>query len=204
MHSHFSRTHQPYAKYGYSIFVAEIASTLNEQLQNEYLLSGAKPMMQTFIVNNLLEDIRLTFFRQIMFAEFGAWMYERVWNGEPLTPDDMEKKYFELNVKYYGPNVTINDEIHAEWSFIPHFYYDFYVYKYATSLALSNMFTEQVLHGGKQELENYLNLLRAGGSDDPAALILKAGQDVNKPDYLVALMKKFETLLDEFQGMKIN
>lgn len=199
MHTHLAKSSQPYTKYDYPIFLAEIASTLNEILLNKHLLKDADPKTRLSIINQQLEDIRTTFFRQTMFAEFEAGLYEHVWGGGVLAPQDLEDRYFTLNQRYYGPKTVIDKPVRAEWSFIPHFYFGFYVYKYATSLAMALYFADQVLNGGPKELENYLNLLRAGNCDHPAELLKKAGLDVSKPDYLLALMKEFERLLDEFE-----
>lgn len=201
MHSLFSSLAQPYPKYEYTIFLAEIASTFNENLISEYLLEGADKSMRAYILNKKLESIRNTFFRQTMFAEFEAMLYDEVWNGNILTPDYIEKEYFKLNRKYYGPNVVIDDEIHFEWSRIPHFFYNFYVYQYATGIACASYFTKEVLQGGDKERNNYLNMLHAGGSDYPVSILKKAGLDVTKPDYILATMKDFEETLNEFEKL---
>lgn len=201
MHTDQAKKAQPFSKYGYPIFLAEIASTLNEILLNRYLLKGADRKTRLSIINHQLEGIRTTFFRQTMFAEFEAGLYEHFWNGGVLSPEDFEDRYLALNQRYYGPETVIDEAVRAEWSFIPHFYYDFYVYKYATSLAMAFYFAGQVLNGGPDELNNFLGLLRAGGSDYPAALLQKAGLDVRRPDYLLALMNEFERLLDEFEEL---
>ncbi len=206
MHTLLASAAQPYDKYRYVTFIAEIASTLNEQLVSEYLLNSGDidDATRAFILNKKLESIRSTFFRQTMFAEFEAMLYNEVWNGTVLTPDFMEERYHELNRKYYGPDVIIDDEIRAEWSRIPHFYYNFYVYQYATGISCALHFANQVTNGGDQERENFLNVLRAGGSDDAVAILKGAGLDVTAPDYLLAIMSDFERTLDEFEALIEN
>lgn len=202
MHSQLAKQAQPITKYGYSIFTAEIASITNETFLAELLLKDADPKTKAFIINNQLEAIRTTFFRQTMFAEFEALMYECVWNGGVLTADFLEEKYLELNRKYYGPNLVLNDEVCAEWSMVPHFYYNFYVYQYATGLACAFYFATQVRDGGQEEVDNFLNVLRQGGSDYPTVILKNAGLDVTKKDYLLSIMREFERLLDEFEASK--
>ncbi len=198
MHSLLSKQENPYTKYVYDILVAEIASICNENLLDRHMLKGADDRMRAYILNQQFEGVRATFFRQAMFAEFEKRIYDLAWEGKVLTADLLEENYYELNVKYYGKTV-IPDIIRSEWSFIPHFYYDFYVYKYATGIACAAYFSEKVVNGGEQEVENYLNLLKAGGSDYPTNLLLASGLDMQKPDYIRALMKKFEGAMDEFE-----
>ncbi|MBU1179471.1 oligoendopeptidase F [Patescibacteria group bacterium] len=201
MHSYLAIQSQPFPTYDYEIFVAEIASTLNEILLSEYMLRGADDTLRAFIINDQLEGVRTTFFRQVMFAEFEAMLYERMWNGEQLSADDLEEAYFAINQRYYGPDIMVNDVIRHEWSLIPHFYYNFYVYQYATGLSCAAFFSEQILSGKPGALESYMGLLHAGGSDYPAVLLKNAGLDVSKPDYLLALMKKFKEWLDAFDAL---
>jgi len=201
MHSYLAMNAQPFPRYDYTIFIAEIASTLNENLLSEYLLRDANDTLRSYIINNQLESVRTTFFRQVMFAEFEAMLYERTWNGEQLSADDLEEAYFKLNQRYYGPDTMINEVIRHEWSFIPHFFYNFYVYQYATGLSCATFFSEKILSGEPNALEAYMKLLRAGGSDYPAILLKNAGLDVSKSDYLLALMKKFEEWLDAFDAL---
>jgi len=204
MHSLLARSAQPFPKYRYMIFLAEIASTLNEIILGEHLLKDADRKLRAFIVNGQLESIRTTFFRQTMFARFETWLYRRLWDGNSFSAGDMEEEYFRLNQLYYGPDVELNPAIKSEWAFIPHFYFNFYVFQYATGIACASYFADRVLSGEPEELENYLNLLRAGGSDYPIVLLKNAGLDIGKPDYLEALMKRFEKLLDEFEEMDLK
>ncbi len=199
MHSYLSTQNQPYSNYNYSIFLAEIASTFNEQLLEKYLLEKGDKKTKLSIVNKQLENIRQTFFRQTMFAEFEKNLYDHVQDGGMLTADFLEKEYYKINKKYYGKDVELDESISSEWSRIPHFFYNFYVYKYATGIAMSSYFFDSVLNGGKKELDNYLNLLKSGGSDFPVNLLKKSGLDINDSGYIKNLMKKFEALLDKFE-----
>ena len=201
MHTELARRTQTYPLYDYNIFLAEIASTMNENLLSDHLLKGADKNMRAFILNKKLESIRTTFFRQTMFAEFEAMLYDVVWNGKTLTPDFLEKEYHALNERYYGPGVVVDDLIRHEWSRIPHFFYNFYVYQYATGIAAATYFSKKVLEGGEAERENYFNVLRAGGSDYAIPILQKAGLDVTSPEYLKAIMDEFKDTLDEFEEL---
>lgn len=198
MHTKFAYT-QPYPLYNYNIFLAEIASITNENLLSDYLLKDADKNIRAYILNKKLESVRTTFFRQTMFAEFEAMFYDTVWNGKTITPDFMEKEYLALNKRYYGKNVVVDDPIKHEWSKIPHFFYDFYVYQYATGIASAFYFTKKIQKGGGKERENYFHVLKAGGSDHSIPILLKAGLDVMSPAYLKAIMEDFEKTLNEFE-----
>lgn len=199
MHTYLSYSNNSYSNYNYPIFLAEIASTFNEQALADYLSKNGDKKTKIYIIGQELEKIRQTFFRQTMFAEFEKKIYDHVQGGGMLTADFLEKEYLALNKKYYGTSLELDELVASEWSRIPHFFYNFYVYKYATGLAISNYFFESVTKGGQKELDNYLNLLKSGGSDFPANLLLKSGLDIYNPKYLKALMKKFEFLLDKFE-----
>ena len=199
MHTYLSYSNNSYSNYDYPIFLAEIASTFNEQALADYLSKNGDKKTQIYIIGQELEKIRQTFFRQTMFAEFEKKIYDHVQGGGVLTADSLEKEYLALNKRYYGTSLELDELVASEWSRIPHFFYNFYVYKYATGLAISNYFFESVTKGGQKELDNYLNLLKSGGSDFPANLLLKSGLDIYNPKYLKALMKKFEFLLDKFE-----
>lgn len=199
MHSYLSKEAQPYSKYRYEIFLAEIASITNEILVAEHMVKGAEPKVKAFIINQQLEDVRTTFFRQVMFAQFEAMLYEMLWEGDNFSADNLETKYYDLNQRFYGPNVAVNPEVKSEWAYIPHFYYNFYVFQYATGIACALHFADQILEARPGAVENYSNLLKAGGSDYPAVLLARAGLDISKPDYLNALMQRFERLLNEFE-----
>ncbi|MFA5248760.1 MAG: oligoendopeptidase F [Patescibacteria group bacterium] len=199
MHTYFSYSNNHYSNYSYPIFLAEIASTFNKQALSDYLLKNGDKKTKLYIIDQELKKIRQTFFKQSMFAEFEKKIYDYVQNGGMLTADFLEKEYYAINKKYYGEGVELDELVASEWSRIPHFFYNFYVYKYATGLAISNYFFESVKNGGQKELDNYLNLLKSGGSDFPANLLKKSGLDIYNPGYLKVLMKKFESLLDEFE-----
>ena len=202
IHSHLSKNTQPYGKSDYVTFIAEIASTFNEWLLNEFMMKLPDDDTRIFMVNRTLENIRLTLFRQTMFAEFEVFLYDHVWNGGSLTPDLMEETYYKLNTDYYGPEVVIDDIVSSEWSRVPHFFYNFYVYQYATSLACSSYFSDKVLSdSSNKERDNYLELLKSGGSDTPINLLKNAGLDVTDPGYIDSLMKRFKILLDKFEEL---
>jgi oligoendopeptidase F len=200
MHTRLSAQNQSPSNYSYPIFLAEIASIFNENLLFHYLAKNGDKKTRIFIINKQLEEIRQTFFRQTMFAEFEKKLYAQVEGGGTLTSDFLEKEYYALNKKYYGPGVEIDRLVASEWSRIPHFFYNFYVYKYATGLAISNYFFNSVINGGKKELNDYLDLLKSGGTDFPLALLKKSGFDINDPSYIDILMKRFATLLGELES----
>ena len=200
-HSSLSKNNQPYPTYHYPIFLAEIASTFNENLLTHSLMAKADEKMRTLLIDQELENIRLTFFRQTMFAEFDRLLYESSENGIVLTADFLEDEYFKINQRYHGNEVVIDPLVKVEWSRIPHFYYDFYVYQYATGLACSSYFAQKVLSGNSAELQNYLQLISSGGSDYPVQLLIKAGLDVTTDQYLKMLMARFESLMDEFEEL---
>ncbi len=201
MHTRYACGTQPYPKADYVIFLAEIASTLNERLLSAYLLKSDDKKMRAFILNKQLEAIRLTFFRQTMFAEFEALLYNSVWKGRTLTADFIEDEYYKLNQRYYGSEVIVDDLIKHEWSRIPHFYLNFYVFQYATGIAAAAYFSKKILEGGADERENYFDMLKAGGSDYPVDILRNVGLDVTKPDYLVCLMNEFGKILDELDEL---
>lgn len=199
MHSLLSRTHQPYIYSQYPIFVAEVASTFNEQLLLKHLKEKAKSKKtQAFLINYQIEGIRGTIFRQTLFAEFELQLHKWAEEGVPLTPTLLKKKYAELNREYYGPELVIDKELEIEWARIPHFYYNFYVYQYATGLSAALALFEQVMEkpGAK---ERYLEFLSSGGSKFPIDLLKTAGVDMRKPDTVNAALKTFETLLNDLK-----
>jgi oligoendopeptidase F len=200
MHTRLSAQNQAPSNYSYPIFLAEIASIFNENLLFHYLSKNGDKKTRIFIINKQLEEIRQTFFRQTMFAEFEKKLYDYVEGGGALTSDFLEKEYYELNKKYYGPGVEIDRLVASEWSRIPHFFYNFYVYKYATGLAISNYFFNSVINGGPQELNDYLNLLKSGGTDFPLSLLKKSGFNINDSGYIKILMQRFEILLNELES----
>jgi oligoendopeptidase F len=175
MHTFLAKGSQPYIYSRYPIFVAEIPSTLNEALLQEHLLRTTEdPSLKAYLLNNLCESFRTTVYRQVMFAEFERILHEKDASGDPLTPEGLSDTYYGLNATYY-PGIRADRLIAMEWARIPHFYYNFYVYKYATSFCASRLFAGKVLDGDNEE---YLEMLRAGGSDDPLEIIDKGGVDM--------------------------
>ncbi len=200
MHSHYSGTNQPYIYADYSIFVAEVASTMNEALLLDYLIEHAKSKNEKLaLIEKNLDNITFTFFRQTRFAEFEKLMHEKTEQGEALTPDSLCKIYGDLYQKYWGPEMVVDKEETYTWARIPHFYYNFYVYQYATSFAASQALEAKVKKEGKPAVEKYLNFLKSGSSDYPIEVLKKAGVDMTKPDAIIAVINKMNKLLDEME-----
>ncbi len=199
MHSLLSRMNQPYIYSQYPIFVAEVASTFNEQLLLKHLKSKAKSKQdQAFLVNYQIEGIRGTIFRQTLFAEFELQLHKWAEEGIPLTPALLKKYYVQLNREYYGPELVIDPELEIEWSRIPHFYYNFYVYQYATGLSAALALFQKAMVDEKAK-DRYLEFLSSGGSKYPIDLLRVAGVDMKKPDAVNSALDYFETLLDELK-----
>ncbi|AYF53393.1 oligoendopeptidase F [Clostridium novyi] len=197
IHSYYSRKEQPYIYANYTLFCAEVASTVNENLLiNNLIKNETDKNKKLYLINTQLEQIRTTVFRQVMFAEFEKITHEKIDNGEPLTSDDLCKIYHELNVKYFGPDMIIDEEIDMEWARIPHFYSDFYVYQYATGYSAANSFVKQILDGGEESVEKYKGFLKAGGSDSPINILKKAGVDMTTPKPIEDTINRFNELLD--------
>ena len=174
IHSYLSNKKQPYISANYKIFVAEVASTLNEILLTNYLLETLEDDQQkAYVLNHYLEQFRGTVYRQTMFAEFERIVHSMAERGEPLTVDSLSEIYYNLNLKYYGPEMVIDEEIALEWARIPHFYSSFYVYKYATGFAAAAALARQILDQGQPAVERYLDFLSSGGSDYPIELLKK-------------------------------
>lgn len=202
VHSYFTRNNQPFVYGDYSIFLAEIASTTNENILTEYLLETEKdPLVRAYVLNHYLDGFKGTIFRQTQFAEFEHFIHEEDAAGVPLTAEYLSENYGKLNAKYYGEVVTYDDEIKLEWSRIPHFYYNYYVFQYATGFSAASALSKKILAEEPQALENYLNYLKAGSSDYPIEVMKKAGVDMTKPDYLEEAMKVFAARLDELEAL---
>lgn len=202
MHSFFSRKSQPYHYSDYTIFVAEVASTFNEELLMQDLIKNAKTDKQkAFLINEKLEDIRATLFRQTMFAEFELFLHTAIEKRIPITPQFLKEEYLKLNHFYFGSDVTIDPEIAFEWSRIPHFYYGFYVYQYATGISAAAALHEKVTLGGKKERDAYINFLKSGSSDYPIKLLQKAGVDMRTTEPVERAIHKFSKLTDELQKL---
>ena len=183
VHSHYSRTSQPFLYSDYKIFVAEVASTLNELLLINYLLENSKSKDETiYLLNYYLEQFRTTVHRQTMFAEFEKIVHQRVESGEPLTADEFTNIYYKLNEKYYGKSAIVDKQIGIEWARIPHFYSNFYVYKYATGFSAASALSQQILSEGSTAVDRYINFLKSGGSEYPLEQLKSAGVDMTKKE----------------------
>ncbi len=202
LHSYYSNKNQTYIYSGYKIFVAEVASTVNEALLMEYLLKNTRDQnKKMYLMNHFLEQFRGTVYRQTMFAEFEKIIHEKAEQGEALTPENLCQLYGDLNKKYYGLDMVIDDEIKMEWSRIPHFYNAFYVYKYATGYSAAISLSQKILNGGDREVGRYLNFLKSGGSDYPIPLLKGAGVDMTTSEPIESALKVFEALVSEMEKM---
>ncbi len=202
MHSYKSNAKQPKAKADYKIFVAEVASTVNEVLLLKYLLKNTESKsLKKYLCSYYMDMIRTTLYRQTMFAEFEYIAHDAAEKGVPLTKDFLNGKYLELNKKYYGNDIVSDDEIAYEWARIPHFYTSFYVYKYATGIISAISIAERIYKEGDKAVEDYFKFLSSGGSDSPVELLKLAGVDLNKKDAFKAAMKSFEDTLEEFENI---
>lgn len=202
VHSYYTRKNQPYRYGNYSIFVAEVASTANEALLNEYLLNHFDDeKKKLYILNNFLEGFRGTVFRQTMFAEFEHDIHIRDQKGEPLTAEKLTEIYYDLNKKYFGENVVSDEEIGLEWARIPHFYYNYYVYQYATGYAAATSLANQILAEGKPAVNRYIDFLKAGSSDYPIEVLKKAGVDMTSKDPVLVALDVFEEKLNEMEKL---
>ncbi|MDK7136410.1 oligoendopeptidase F [Lactobacillus paragasseri] len=200
VHSWYTRNTQPYVYGDYPIFVAEIASTTNENILTEYFLDKiTDPKTRAFVLNHYLDSFKGTLFRQTQFAEFEQFIHETDANGQPLTADVLDEFYGNLNQRYYGDSVEPGGEIAMEWSCIPHFYYNFYVYQYATGFAAATALANKVVHGTEQERDAYINFLKSGSSDYPTEIMKRAGVDMTRADYLRDAFDTFEKRLNEFE-----
>ncbi|MGO2243706.1 MAG: oligoendopeptidase F [Pseudolactococcus laudensis] len=202
MHSSFTRESQPYVYGDYSIFLAEIASTTNENILTETLLNDVEDEETRFaVLNHFLDGFRGTVFRQTQFAEFEHAIHEADAAGTVLTSEFLNQLYAELNEKYYGLAASSNPEIQYEWARIPHFYYNYYVFQYATGFAAASALADKIVNGTEQDKTDYLNYLRAGSSDYPLDVIAKAGVDMTSSDYLNAAFAVFEKRLTELEAL---
>ena len=200
VHSWYTRNTQPYVYGDYPIFVAEIASTTNENILTEYFLDNITDLKtRAFVLNHYLDSFKGTLFRQTQFAEFEQFIHEADAQGQPLTADVLDEFYGKLNQRYYGDSVEPGEEIAKEWARIPHFYYNFYVYQYATGFATATALANKVVHGTDQERDVYINFLKSGSSDYPTEIMKRAGVDMTKADYLRDAFDTFEKRLNEFE-----
>lgn len=202
VHSYFTRHTQPYVYGDYSIFLAEIASTTNENLLTSHLLETEKdPKIRAYIINHYLDGFKGTIFRQTQFAEFEHFIHTEDAAGNPLTSEHLSKFYGELNAKYYGPIVVNDEEIKDEWSRIPHFYYNYYVYQYATGFSAASALAKRIVEGEPDALTKYLAYLKSGSSDYPIEVMKKAGVDMTQPTYIEDAMEIFAQRLDELEEL---
>lgn len=205
VHSMYTRQTQPYVYGDYPIFVAEIASTTNENILTEYFLDHiTDSKTRAFVLNYYLDSFKGTLFRQTQFAEFEQYIHDLDAKGEPLTADMLDDFYGDLNQRYYGDAVEPGSEIAKEWARIPHFYYNFYVYQYATGFAAATALANNVVHGTPEQREAYINFLKSGSSDYPVEIMKKAGVDMTKPDYLEEAFETFKKRLAEFKDIIKN
>ncbi len=200
LHSYFSNKNQPYSKSDYTIFVAEVASTVNEVLLLKYLLKTTKDKrLRKYLLNYFMDIIRTTLFRQTQFAEFEEKAHAMAEAGEPLNKDNLSELYYGLNKKYYGGAVTHDKDIEIEWARIPHFYRSFYVYKYATGIISAVCIANRILNEGEKAVNDYFRFLSGGCSTDPVSLLRIAGADLTKKETYLVAMKEFENALNEFE-----
>jgi len=202
MHSYYSARHQPYQYYNYTIFVAEVASTFNEQLLCRHMMArAADDRQRAFLINREIDAIRGTILRQTMFAEFEMLTHELAERDEPLTVERFKSVYRELLDRYFGPGFTLDAELSLECFRIPHFYRAFYVYKYATGLSAAIALAERVLSGGRRELDDYLSFLKGGCSQDPLDLLRGAGVDMEQPSAVDTALAYFGRLVEELEDL---
>jgi oligoendopeptidase F len=202
MHSYYSAKSQPYEYYNYTIFVAEVASTFNEQLLSRYMMARAKSDKErAYLINREIDGIRGTIIRQTMFAEFERVIHALVESGEPLTVERTKGEYRKLLEQYFGPDFAIDPQLELECFRIPHFYRAFYVYKYATGLSAAIALADRVTNGGKRELDDYLSFLKGGCSKWPLDLLRDAGVDMEQPGPVNAALARFAELVKELDSL---
>jgi oligoendopeptidase F len=205
MHSYLTHQNQPYPYADYTIFVAEVASTVNEALLTRHLLAKTTNKTEkAYLLNQYLEGFRGTVFRQTMFAEFEQLIHEKAEAGEALTPDLLNALYYELNEQYFGPHMTLDDDIALEWARIPHFYMNFYVYQYATGYSAAAALSQKIVEEGEPAVERYLEFLKSGSSDYPIEVLKKAGVDMTTSKPIELAMKSFEDTLNELEELLLQ
>lgn len=202
IHSYLSNKNQPYTYSKYNIFAAEVASTVNEALLSDYLLEVTEDKKQRFyIINQYLEGIRGTVYRQSMFAEFELTVHKLAEQGEPLTYKTFCDLWLELNKKYYGPDLVVDDLISMEWARIPHFYTSFYVFKYVTGFSAATTLAQEIIEKGQPAVDKYMGFLKGGNSDYAINLLKNAGVDMTKPEPIEKTIKLFDSLLDQLEEL---
>lgn len=201
MHSYFSSKAQTYVNSEYTIFCAEVASTTNESLLLEYTLQHATDEQKIYLLNQFLEAVRTTVYRQVQFAEFEKYIHGEITAGRSLQAEKLEAWWLQSNRDYYGPALMVDEELASEWSRIPHFYTPFYVYKYATGYSAATAFASAILGGGADAVQKYLGFLHAGGSDYSLNILKNAGVDLNTPQPVTVTLQKFATKLAELKAL---
>lgn len=202
LHSYFSDEALKYRDAQYTIFLAEVASTTNEALLMDYLLKkSTDPKQKLYLLTYYADQFRTTVFRQTMFAEFEKIIHERAEAGESLTPQELSSIYYDLNVKYHGTDMVVDQDIEMEWARIPHFYTSFYVYKYATGFSAATSFSKQILEEGKPAVDRYLGFLRSGGSDYSINILKKAGVDMSSPEPIREAMSVFKEVIEQMEQL---
>ena len=201
MHSYFSSRAQTYINSEYTIFCAEVASTTNESLLLEYTLQHATDEQKIYLLNQFLEAVRTTVYRQVQFAEFEKYIHGEITAGRSLQAEKLEAWWLQSNKDYYGPALTVDEELASEWSRIPHFYTPFYVYKYATGYSAATAFASAILSGGEGAVQKYLGFLHAGGSDYSLNILKNAGVDLNTPQPVTVTLQKFAAKLAELKAL---
>jgi len=202
MHSYYTGLTQPFTYANYSIFLAEVASTFNENLLLDHLINISDSNEEKlFLLEKYLNNITTTVYRQVMFAEFESTAHDKMEHGEALTPEILCKLYKEVYQKYWGPEMVIDDEETYTWARVPHFYYNFYVYQYATGFAASEALALKVKSEGEPAVQKYLNFLKAGSSDYPINILEMAGVNMNSPEPIIAVTKKMNQIINEIENL---
>ncbi|MGZ7439970.1 oligoendopeptidase F [Paenibacillus sp. TH7-28] len=202
LHSHFSDEALKYRDAQYTIFLAEVASTTNEALLMDYLLKkSTDPKQKLYLLTYYADQFRTTVFRQTMFAEFEKIIHEKAEAGESLTPQELSSIYYDLNAKYHGKGMAVDQDIEMEWARIPHFYTSFYVYKYATGFSAATSFSKQILEEGQPAVDRYLGFLKSGGSDYSINILKKAGVDMSSPEPIREAMSVFEDVIEQMEQL---
>ena len=202
LHSYYSNHNQPVVYSDYVIFVAEVASTCNEVLLMKSLLAKTTdPKEKAYLINYFLEQFRTTLYRQTMFAEFELDINKISESGSALTADILNQRYYEINKLYYGDGMVVDERIQSEWSRIPHFFYNYYVFQYATGFAAAVAIAEKILKEGKPAVDAYKAFLSGGCSQDPISLLKIAGVDMTTPEPINNALKLFGSLIDEMDAL---
>lgn len=201
LHSYYSSQSQTYINADYTIFCAEVASTTNENLLLEHTLKQATDEQKIYLLNQFLEAVRTTVYRQVQFAEFEKFIHSEITAGRSLQAEKLENYWLEINRQYYGPALTVDEELASEWSRIPHFYTPFYVYKYATGYSAATAFSSAILSEGQEAVDKYLGFLHAGGSDYSLNILKNAGVDLTTPHPVTVTLQKFANKLQELKAL---